>query len=127
MSFQFNAERGMIIVRAEVFGPDSSAVLRLALDTGATASMVSQSRLLQIGCDPSASAKRLQITTASGIEFVPRVTLNKIVALGTEHPEFAVLAHTLPPSASIDGLLGLDFLRGLNLNLDFRNGLITLA
>jgi predicted aspartyl protease len=125
--FQFNAERGMIIVRAEVFGPDSSAVLRLALDTGATATMISQSRLLQIGCDPSTSAKRLQITTASGVEFVPRVTLNKIVALGTQHTEFAVLAHTLPPSASIDGLLGLDFLRGLNLNLDFRNGLITLA
>lgn len=127
MSFQFNAERGMIIVRAEVFGPDSSAVLRLALDTGATATMISQSRLLQIGCDPSASVKRLQITTASGVEFVPRVTLNKIVALGNEHTEFAVLAHTLPPSASIDGLLGLDFLRGLNLNLDFRIGLITLA
>lgn len=127
MSFQFNAERGMIIVRAEIFGSRSSTVLRLALDTGATSTMISQSRLLQIGCDPSASPKRLQITTASGVEFVPRVSLDKIVALGKEQPNFAVLAHTLPPSASIDGLLGLGFLRGLNLNLDFRIGLLTLS
>ena len=127
MSFKFSAERGMIIVRAEIFGPNSSAVLRLALDTGATATMSSQSRLLQIGCDPSTSSKRLQITTASGVEFVPRVSLDKIVALGKEQENFAVLAHTLPPSASIDGLLGLDFFRGQNLNLDFRHGLILLS
>lgn len=127
MSFSFNAERGMIVVRAEVFGVNISAVLRLALDTGATSTMISQSRLLQIGCDLSASTQRYQITTASGIEFVPRVSLAKIVALGKEQIPFAVLAHTLPPSASIDGLLGLDFFRGLNLNLDFRSGQITLS
>ena len=89
--------------------------------------MISQSRLLQIGCDPSAATERRQLTTASGVEFVPRVRVSKITALGKEQSGFAVLAHTLPPSASIDGLLGLDFFRGLNLNLDFRSGLILLT
>jgi hypothetical protein len=35
---------------------------------------------------------------------------------------FPVLGHTLPPSAGVDGLLGLDFLRGQSLTLDFRSG-----
>ena len=34
--------------------------------------------------------------------------------------------HTLPPSASVDGLLGLDFFRGQILNLDFRTGVVML-
>jgi hypothetical protein len=39
---------------------------------------------------------------------------------------FPVLAYTLPPSLGVDGLLGLDFLRGLNLTLDFREGRMSL-
>ena len=30
---------------------------------------------------------------------------------------FSLICHTLPPSVSVDGLLGLDFLRGQRLNL----------
>lgn len=89
--------------------------------------MLNQSRLLKMGYDLFAFPDRFQITTGSGVEFVPRVVLDKIIALGKEQTGFPVLAHTLPPSAGVDGLVGLDFLRGLNLNIDFRNGLITLS
>ena len=50
-----------------------------------------------------------------------------IRALGQERTNFPLLGHTLPPSASIDGLLGLDFLRGQVLNIDFRQGTISLS
>jgi hypothetical protein len=40
---------------------------------------------------------------------------------------FPIIAHTLPPSATVDGLLGLDFFRGQQLNIDFRRGEITLG
>lgn len=82
---------------------------------------------MQIGYDPATAPDRFQITTGSGIEFVPRITLNKIAALGQERASFPVLCHTLPPSASVDGLLGLDFFRGRSLTIDFRGGQITLA
>lgn len=39
----------------------------------------------------------------------------------------AVVAHTLPPSATVDGLLGLDFLRERLLTVDFRVGSISLV
>ena len=36
MSVPFDPQQGLIIVRAELWGPNGSGVLRLALDTGAT-------------------------------------------------------------------------------------------
>jgi hypothetical protein len=35
-----------------------------------------------------------------------------------------VLCHTLPPSATVDGVLGLDFFRGYKLAIDFNKGII---
>jgi predicted aspartyl protease len=126
MSFPFNAHQGLIIIQAELEGPTGNAVLQLALDTGATGSMVNTAMLLSIGYDPALAPDRVQVTTGSGVEFVARIKLTKITALGQERTDFAVLCHTLPPSASVDGLLGLDFLRGQGLMIDFRNGQITL-
>ena len=127
MSSSFNAQRGLIIVRSELFGPSGSIVLRLALDTGATGTMVSVGPLVTVGYDPSLVLNRVQVTTGSGVEYVPRISVSRMKALGQERINFPVLAHTFPPSASIDGLLGLDFLRGQVLNIDFRTGSITLS
>jgi hypothetical protein len=67
------------------------------------------------------------VTTGSGVEFVVRITLSKIAALGQERANFPVLCHTLPPSTGVDGLLGLDFFRGQTLLIDFCNGRVTLS
>ena len=82
--------------------------------------------LVSIGYDPALSSDRVQITTGSGVEFVPRLIVKRLVALGSEQTDFSVLCHTLPPSAGVDGLLGLDFLRGNTLRVDFKEGAITL-
>ncbi len=127
MSLPFDPEQGLVIVRAELWGPTARAVLRLTLDTGATATLVNIAMLVAVGYDPALAPTRVQVTTGSGVEYVPRVTLSRILALGQECTHFAVLGHTLPPSAGVDGLLGLDFLRGQSLTLDFRTGHLTLA
>lgn len=126
MSFPFDPERKLIIARTELEGPSGNAVLRLALDTGATRTLINVGLLVSIGYDPALAADRSQITTGSGVEFVPHLPLSKITALGQERTGFSVLCHTLPPSAGVDGLLGLDFFRGLTLTVDFRTGRITL-
>ena len=122
MNFVFDPRRGPSVVRAELWGPSGSGVLQLALDTGATSTLVNVGMLVAIGYDPAMTAERIQVTTGSGVEFAPRVVLQRVGALGRERLGFPVLGHTLPPSASVDGLLGLDFLRGLNLEIDFRAG-----
>ena len=114
-------------MQAELWGPAGSAVLRLALDTGATGTVVNVGLLVAVGYDPALSPDRVQVTTGSGVEFVPSITLEKIRSLGQDRIDFPVLGHTLPPSAGVDGLLGLDFLRDQRLTLDFRDGQVTLA
>jgi hypothetical protein len=84
MSVLFNQHQGLVIVNAELFGPTGSAVLQLALDTGATSTLVSLGMLIAIGYDPGLESNRIQLTTGSGVEFVPRVILNKISALEKE-------------------------------------------
>ena len=127
MSSTFDPHQGLIIVPAEVWGPTGSAVLRLALDTGATVTILSIAMLVAIGYDPALSPARVQVTTGSGVEYAPRVTLSRIAALEQERVDFPVLGHTLPPSAGVDGLIGLDFVRGQSLAIDFRAGRITLV
>jgi hypothetical protein len=39
---------------------------------------------------------------------------------------FPVLCHTLPPSATVGGLLGLDFFRGVRFVMDLQTGIISL-
>jgi predicted aspartyl protease len=127
MSIPFATQSGLVTVPAAVDGPSGSGVLRLALDTGATGTVINVGMLVALGYDPALTPERIQVTTGSGVEFVPRVTLHKIVALGQEHAQFPVLGHTLPPSAGIDGLLGLDVVRGQTLTVDFRTGTVTLT
>ena len=127
MSSPFDPRRGLIGIGAELNGPSGAAVLRLAVDTGATSTLVSVAMLVAIGYDPALAADRVQVTTGSGVEFAPRIELHRLTALGQERLGFPVLGHTLPPSAGVDGLLGLDFFRGLRLTIDFRTGQLDLA
>lgn len=127
MSFPFDPQQRLIIVRAEMWGPNGSGVVRLALDTGATWTVVNAAVLVVIGCDPALAPDRVQVTTASGIETAPRVILHRFTALGQALSAFPVLGHTLPPSVGVDGLLGLDLFRGQSLTIDFRTGQLTLT
>jgi hypothetical protein len=122
----FNAAQGLIIVAAQLWGPAGDRIVRLALDTDATATVVRTAILVSIGYDPAVAPDRVQMTTGSGIEYTPRLTVSQFEALEQQRAAFPVVAHTLPPSASIDGLLGLDFLRGQRLTIDFRRGQISL-
>ncbi len=126
MTFRFDPAAGLVLVHAELSGPVGNAVLRLALDTGATATVINVGMLVALGYDPSSSPGRRQVTTGSGVEYVPRIELRRIRALGHVRARMPVLAHTLPPSASVDGLLGVDFLRGKHMTIDFKRGRISL-
>jgi len=127
MSHPFDPSHGPILVKAEVTGPDRSVALQLILDTGATTSVLNDAVLLTLGYDLASVTDRIQMTTGSLMTSVPRVVLTRLTTLGQHRFGFPVLAHTLPISASVHGLLGLDFLRGGVLTIDFRSGRITLG
>lgn len=97
-------------------------MVELALDTGATTTVVNQNALLYAGVQLEMYGRPAEITTGSGIESVLEVPVASVIALGKERTDFAVLCHTLPSRAGIDGVLGLDFFRGEYLVIDFLAG-----
>ncbi|MBC7795987.1 MAG: clan AA aspartic protease [Pyrinomonadaceae bacterium] len=105
---------------------NKKANINLALDTGATATVISAKRLERLGYDLKNPEDEIYITTGSGLVFVPKVKIEKLTALGNTKENFLVVAHDLPPTVSVDGVLGLDFMRGHVLTVDFIQGFIEL-
>jgi len=126
VSVRFDRTRGPIVVLAAIWGPRTRADASLLLDTGAVCTAVSIELLEHVGYHVAQAPDAVRIITASGIERAPRVVVARMGALGRERTGFPIIAHTLPPAAKLDGVLGLDFLRGHRLVVDFREGLVSL-
>ncbi|HSK70580.1 MAG TPA: retropepsin-like aspartic protease [Pyrinomonadaceae bacterium] len=131
MKFSFNGEYGLIYITAKIYrrkknGEFKDLILNLALDTGASATVISRKRLMTIGYDLERAEDEAYITTGSGLITIPKIRIEKLSALGKEKNDFLINAHDLPPTASVDGVLGLDFVRGYVLKIDFRKGEIEL-
>ena len=74
--------------------------VELALDTGATYTLVSPDTVHYLGLDPELKGKRVEIVSASGLEYVPIVKIPSISAFGMSIKNLEVVIHTLPPESS---------------------------
>ena len=73
MSLDFNPKEGLVIVPTRLFGPVGDVIVQLALDTGATGSLINWDIAVLLGYDPAIVPERVQVTTGSGVEFAPRI------------------------------------------------------
>jgi hypothetical protein len=89
--------------------------------------MLNAGILTALGYDPSLSKERIELTTGSGVEYTPIVSVDNLSCLGEKRRAFPVICHTLPPSAGIDGVLGLDFFRNRKLMIDLKRGTVEKA
>ena len=126
MKYPFDPKAGIILVKTKVYGHRGDAIVNLALDTGATWTLVSWETAVLVGYDPASIQQRTAITTGSGIEYCPKLNLLRVEALGKSVSSLEVLCHTLPPTSRVDGLLGLNFLRHFKVALNFKQGYITI-
>jgi hypothetical protein len=127
MTHAFDPSQGAILVAAKLTGPAAAVELLLALDTGATCSMVDENLLRAAGLDPSNPTGKVQATFGGGVMTLPMVTATDLSALGVSRQNYQVVCHTLPPSAGVDGVLGLDFFAGHVLTIDFVQHTVSLT
>jgi hypothetical protein len=73
MSVPFDRHGRLIVVRANLWGPSGRTLLRMALDTGATATVVRASSLITLSYDPADATEHCDVATGSGIERVPLI------------------------------------------------------
>lgn len=126
MKYPFDPKAGIVLVKTKIYGPTGDTIVNLALDTGATWTLISWETAVLIGYDPASIQERIAITTGSGIEYCPQLNLLRVEVLGKSVSSLGVLCHTLPPTSRVDGLLGLNFLRRFNVSLNFKQGYITI-
>ena len=66
------------------------------------------------------------LTTGSGIVPAKIITVCKLTAIGEAVENIDVLCHDLPFGSTIDGVLGLNFLKHFDVNISFSTGIIEL-
>lgn len=111
-------EAGLLIVHVRISGPKGSRLVRLALDTGATMTLIPPKAALAIGVHPARSIVFRETLTASGKELIPVVTIPRLQVFENILHRVPIVCHELPAESPIDGLLGLDLLTQLNAVLD---------
>lgn len=121
VKYNFDPAQPIIVLYVEIKG-NMIARPRMALDTGATYLMIPWEMAEGLGYQPELSRERINMTTASGVEKVPLITLNSVSVLSKKVENIKAIVHDLPPRSYVDGLLGLSFLRNFKVCLDFREG-----
>lgn len=119
--FKFNLddEDSLILVNS---GLDRD-VLSLALDTGATNTIIDLSMLLIAGYELTDAIRQVELETAKGPVQAYVFTVRNLTALGISRSQMEVCGYDFFANgivAEIDGVLGLDFFRDLVLTLNFR-------
>ncbi|MBO0697821.1 MAG: retropepsin-like domain-containing protein [Zavarzinella sp.] len=127
MSVRFDPRDPLIVVPGIVGGPTGSWGLTLAVDTGATQTIISPTVLVAAGYDPAAWGPAVWIVGATGGAHGREVTIRQLSALNWRRDDVSVLAQQLPAGLRVDGLLGLDFFRDHILTIDFLHNEIDMS
>ena len=98
--------------------------LRMALDTGATHVMIPAPFMELLNIKSDQIKEKGELVSATGVEPVSIVVIEKISALRNEARNVEVMVHDLPSKSYVDGLLGLNFLKNFNVHLNFKEGIL---
>ena len=96
----------------------------MILDTGATLVTVPTDIAEELGYETRRPSETISVVAASGIIRAPLITLAAVEALGVEVRDVPAYCFDLPRQAQFSGLLGLSFLRHLDVDLHFKSSSI---
>lgn len=118
--FKFDTKLGIILCHAEISKHDDRPfVIKMALDTGATYTLIPFEAAMAAGINPVRAKKQIEIVMGGGIVMAPLIRVPSFKAFGYEVKNLEVICHNLPPESSVEGLLGLNFLIQFNVLLKF--------
>jgi predicted aspartyl protease len=97
---------------------------KLALDTGATITVVSRRIARSLALSPLGTSR---VGTVGGIVNLPLARLGSLKVGEAEVQDLVVSIHDFSPDPRIEGLLGLDFLKNFHVSLDVKRNLLVLG
>jgi len=123
----FDPKDSVIVVESVLVNKTAKFHSKLVLDTGATYTMISWEMADKLGLSPEKATETITFFSASGEVKSPLVKIEKVELEGIVVRNLKAVIHTLPEGSKVDGLIGLNFLRNFEVNLDFKKGVITLS
>ncbi len=115
--FAFSEDTNLIMVIAKVDGYE----VRLALDTGASDTVIDLTCLMISGYRKTDVKQEVELETAKGIVNADVFTVREMKALGLTRNDFQLCSYDFLANnilTDIDGVLGLDFLMGKKICID---------
>ena len=126
--FPLDLKSNIILVDATFTSNHATRRIKMVLDTGASVSSIPYEIALSLGIDPTHSKRRIEIMTASTVEYVPIITIPKVSFLEECFVNnLDVICINLPHDTRASGLLGLNALRHFDVLLKFRSGLLEIT
>ena len=124
----FDMIGGTPVVYVKIWSPKKNIYrsMFLTLDTGAAITTISKDILHILGYDTESSNKN-RITTASGIEYVSEVTLDRLMLAEFELANVKTYAHTFPQECFSDGVIGINVLSNFDLSISFKRRILGLT
>ena len=121
-SFDRPTEDSLIEFTAHLDGKS----LTMVLDTGATHTVLDFGALIKEGYRLSDTRGLVFIETANGLITANKFRIRELTCLGITREDFEVSSFLFDdPQENVKGILGLDFLRGLEICLNFKVGTVT--
>lgn len=118
--------RGVILVLARLYGPARSLDVLVALDTGASLTMIAERVVREIGLDPLRPVAQRPTHVWGGTAELPVLRVARVRVFGQEVADLEIAYGRLSRELGLDGVLGLNFLRHFDLRINFRGGFIEL-
>ena len=124
---KFDIKSSLVVVKVTVKVKGAIKKYDFAVDTGASITLVSEKAIRDMGYTEARSIGTTHTVTASRTETVHEYSLDNFMALGLIRRNFKVISRSLPMGLGIDGLIGLNFFKHKELNIDFKKGEIRIG
>lgn len=125
-TIHFNKKLPLVIVPVSIKIGGAIFDFNFAIDTGASISLIDYDLLQAIGFTKANNNRTIQTMTASKRETAYEFLIPNLQAIGLIRRNFKIISRKLPVGLGIDGLLGVNFFKDKNLNIDFKKGEVSL-
>jgi len=125
-TIHFSKKLPLVIVPVSIKKGGVIFDFNFAIDTGASISLIDYDLLQAIGFTKANNTRTIQTMTASKRETAYEFLIPNLQAIGLIRRNFRIISRKLPVGLGIDGLLGVNFFKDKNLNIDFKKGEVSL-
>jgi predicted aspartyl protease len=124
--FFFDNKKPLIPVQVALNGKKGIVRTTGSLSTGSTYVVIPPAVAETLGYEPETYEGKVSIATSSGVEKLPMITLDEVTVFNKTFPRVKAIIKELPEDSRIGCIVGLTFLRNIQLVIDYATGTITI-